>query len=230
MRTARWLSGIWVLCMLASVLTIFIWMMVEGVKIPSEIIAWIIVWAIFGILTAGLYGLNYRVLSRNSNYFVLKSIYPAICPNLYILPYAIYVINNWGDWSDHDFPRFGMIAWTILLLVILGFTLFGWIRRRPGTFIAALVTAGIMVPMLCLASTLYYSWNDPHFFAFIDVYLYIMLIFVALPALWMALACFFATLSAPPRLDAASRNKTLLMLSSLDEQASVNASGEERTS
>ena len=205
---ANWLSVVWVVCASACVVTnifcTFSAQQFNDMMGSSDVIVSL---AIAGLMLM-LYGFNYRALTRCGKHFALKSLFPAICPNLYLVPLALVVASFWGGWDDPDLPLVWLIAVASVLLVVLGITVFGWIWQRPKAYLMALVFVGMTAMIYELSFMVYCrivpgkDWGDA---LCRGIGLEANLVVFALPALWAALACLLATvLDASPRTAAVS--------------------------
>lgn len=208
MRMAKWLSGVWVVCALgcvvANIRCAFSAQQFNDMMGSSDVIVSL---AIAGLMLV-LYGFNYRVLTCSDKHFALKSLFPAACPNFYLVPFSLLVASRWGDWDDPELPLIVLLTAASVLLVVLGITVLGWIGRRPRVYLIALVFVGILTTAIHFGIVGYF-WNTPPMKGWDDLGrisgLLVGLVVFALPGLWAALACLLATLlDASPRTAAVS--------------------------
>ena len=204
MRIAKQLSITWTLYALASVIISICWMFPSVQKFFDAVISLdVIVGFALAAWMLMLYGANYHILTRNNNFFRLKSLLPAACPNLYIVPFTIYLASIWGDWNDPDTPWIWIVMVAITIFVILGITVFGWIKRLPKAYLLALGIAGVAATVCHLSILISFTVVPcPDGMAGVGRALlaFVSFFYAALPGLWASLACFLAIfLDASPR-------------------------------
>jgi len=204
MRIAKWLSVIWVLLAMASVfVSIYFGITSAHIEQDNALVFVFAVGSVFAAFAAMVYGFNNRVLTRSSRLFVLKSLFPAICPNLYLVPFMMVLASTWGDWHDREFPLVWLSLATIVLLTVLAITVFGWIKRLPKAYLLALGVAGVAATVCHVSILISFTVVPcPDGMAGMGRVLLALASFfyAALPGLWASLACLLAMLfDASPR-------------------------------
>ncbi len=202
MRTAKWLSVVWMLCALAFIIINVCWAFTPE-TFRAVMFSEVLLFAPIAGLLLVLYGFNYHALTRNENYFFVKSLFPVVCPNLYIVPFVMVLVSTWGDWHDQEFPRVRLIAAAVELLAVLGISIFGLLRRRPRVYLLALTFIGITATALHIGFLLHdrfvpcRDWGES---IGRSIALHAGLVIFALPGLWASLACLLAIFfDASPR-------------------------------
>lgn len=164
-----------------------------------------VVGLLVGAPAALFYGYNLHLLSRSDRFHTLKSLFPAACPNLYVLGLAIIEAKHWGD-SDHS--PFWFFAAVSVLVVVLGLTIVGWRRRWTEMYFLALLLPGVSATAIHLGIVVYaWSPNVSRGNRLGQAASLLTGLFVfALPGLWAALACTAAALfDSDPRSSAYRR-------------------------
>ena len=183
MGTVKWLFAAWVLLALTGVVVCLPKELISKFNATEQIIY--LSCAAVGVLAALFYGLNYRVLSRSDHFFALKSLFPAICPNLYSLVVLVAAKENTNSF---------IFVLAAASLFAVGITVYGWIKCSPKMYLIALFLTGGTATILHLWIVLHWPVSAPGDACNSSLAIFISVIVFALPGLWAALACLLATL------------------------------------